>query len=396
MMKEYRFDQIAIVSTEKKKPTEEDRANYVGLEHLSPDTFDVTEYGSEVAPKGEKLVMRKGDVLFGKRRAYQRKVGIAPCDGIFSAHGMVLRPNEDVVDSRFFPFFIKSDCFLDEAIRISVGSLSPTVNWRDLRELRFNLPSLERQHELAELLWAGEELKSTYRQLLFACDEQVKSRFVEMFGDPIENEKHWQETTLLDSLETGRSVSYGIVQLGDEYEGPDGVPVFRPTDIAGGRRPLRSELKVTSPDIAARYKRTLLSGKELLVTVRGSIGETLQVDDEFVGCNVGRNIVPLVTDESIVRQKFLEYLLHQDAVVKWLDSITKGIALQGLNMGEFKKMRVIMPPLSNQDEFVAFARQVDKSEYLRPNCAVGFTMPRKSGLDRHRSYGSYLFGRQCL
>lgn len=156
MTNEYRFDQIAIVSTEKKRPTDADKNNYIGLEHLSPDTFDVVDYGSEVAPKGEKLVMRKGDVLFGKRRAYQKKVGIAPCDGIFSAHGMVLRPNEEVVDSRFFPFFIKSDCFLDEAIRISVGSLSPTVNWRDLRELRFQLPDIERQHELAELLWAGE------------------------------------------------------------------------------------------------------------------------------------------------------------------------------------------------------------------------------------------------
>ena len=103
MTQEYRFDQIAIVPRGKKKPTEEDKGNYVGLEHLSPDTFDVVDYGSEVAPKGEKLVMKKGDVLFGKRRAYQKKVGIAPCDGIFSAHGMVLRPNEEVVDARFFP-----------------------------------------------------------------------------------------------------------------------------------------------------------------------------------------------------------------------------------------------------------------------------------------------------
>ena len=139
-MARYRFDQIAFNSTEKKKPTEEDRLTYIGLEHMDSGSLTITRFGSEVAPIGEKLVMRKGDALFGKRRAYQKKVAIAPFDGIFSAHGMVLRPNEDVIDRKFFPLFISSDYFLDAAVNISVGSLSPTINWRDLRGLEFSLP----------------------------------------------------------------------------------------------------------------------------------------------------------------------------------------------------------------------------------------------------------------
>ena len=134
-MPEYRFEEIAINSKEKKKPTEADKDTYIGLEHLDAGTLTVSRWGSEVAPVGEKLIMRKGDVLFGKRRAYQKKVAIAPFDGIFSAHGMVLRPREDVITKEFFPLFINSDYFLDEAIRISVGSLSPTVNWKDLKDL---------------------------------------------------------------------------------------------------------------------------------------------------------------------------------------------------------------------------------------------------------------------
>ena len=94
----YKFEQIAFNSTEKKKPTEDDKYTYIGLEHLDSGCLEVTRYGSDVAPIGEKLVMRKGDVLFGKRRAYQKKVAIAPFDGIFSAHGLVLRPKENVVD----------------------------------------------------------------------------------------------------------------------------------------------------------------------------------------------------------------------------------------------------------------------------------------------------------
>ncbi|MBR4630072.1 MAG: restriction endonuclease subunit S [Treponema sp.] len=178
-MAEYRFDDIAINSTEKKKPVESDKEHYLGLEHLDSGTFKVSRFGSEVAPIGDKLIMKKGDVLFGKRRAYQKKVAIAPFDGIFSAHGMVLRPKEDVIDKDFFPLFIASDYFLDAAIKISVGSLSPTINWRDLKELKFNLPELDEQKKLAEVLWQIVDTMESYKKLLAKTDEMVKAKYAE-------------------------------------------------------------------------------------------------------------------------------------------------------------------------------------------------------------------------
>lgn len=182
-MTKYRFEDIAYNSTEKKKPVEEDKYTYIGLEHLDPQCLDVTRFGSEVAPIGEKLIMKKGDVLFGKRRAYQKKVAIAPFDGIFSAHGMVLRPKEKVIDPKFFPMFIASDYFLDAAIKISVGSLSPTINWSALKELEFELPDLDKQRELAELLWAAEETKQAYKKLYTKTEFILQSLFIKMFGN---------------------------------------------------------------------------------------------------------------------------------------------------------------------------------------------------------------------
>ena len=178
-MAKYRFKQIAFNCTEKKKPVEEDRFTYLGLEHLDSGSLWVTRFGSEVAPVGEKLVMHKGDVLFGKRRAYQKKVAIAPFDGIFSAHGMVLRPKEDVIAKDFFPLFISSDYFLDTAIKISVGSLSPTINWRDLKELEFELPDMDTQRKLAKVLWSINDTMEAYKKLIAATDELVKSQFIE-------------------------------------------------------------------------------------------------------------------------------------------------------------------------------------------------------------------------
>ncbi|MBQ7170309.1 MAG: restriction endonuclease subunit S [Synergistaceae bacterium] len=195
-MGRYRFDEIAINVSEKKKPTAEDQKLYVGLEHLDSGSLVVSRWGSNVPIKGEKLIMRKGDVLLGKRNAYLRRAAIAPHDGIFSAHGMVLRPNEDIVDGRFFPFFISSDYFFDEAVRISVGSLSPTVNWCDLRRLEFDLPPMDEQRKLARVLWAVNDTAEAYRRLLGATDELVRGRFAEMFGNPGEDVYGWGLSTL--------------------------------------------------------------------------------------------------------------------------------------------------------------------------------------------------------
>lgn len=199
-MTKYRFEDIAYNSTEKKKPVEEDKYTYIGLEHLDPQCFEVTRYGSEVAPIGEKLVMKKGDVLFGKRRAYQKKVAIAPFDGIFSAHGMVLRPKEKVIDPKFFPMFIASDYFLNSAIKISVGSLSPTINWSALKELEFELPDLNKQRELAELLWAAEETQQAYKRLIDNSNKLIQAEFNKLFGN-INNTPIYQSQNLTDYVE---------------------------------------------------------------------------------------------------------------------------------------------------------------------------------------------------
>lgn len=179
-MKRLKFEDFAINSTAKKKPVESDKYTYLGLENLDPGTLKVTRFGSDVAPIGEKLLMKKGDVLFGKRRAYQKKVAIAPFDGIFSAHGMVLRPKLEYMDKDFFPLFISSDYFLDQAIKISVGSLSPTINWRDLRVLEFNIPELKKQVSMAKILWSIINTIESYKELVKKTDDLVAARFLEV------------------------------------------------------------------------------------------------------------------------------------------------------------------------------------------------------------------------
>ena len=374
-MAKYRFDQIAINCKDKAKAEEIDISTYIGLEHLDSGSLRVSRWGSAVPIKGDKIIMHKGDVLFGKRNAYLRRAAIAPHDGAFSAHGMVFRPKEEVVDRDFFPLFIASDYFFDAAIRISVGSLSPTVNWRDLKDLEFELPDLETQRKLATVLWSINDTMETYKRLIAATDELVKSQFIEMFGDPIENPKGWEKYMLQELVSDDCPISYGIVKTGDDV--PDGVPVFRPVDIVD-HVPKRSELKRTTKEISDQYKRTLLNGNEILITVRANIADTFIIGEEFKGCNVGRGIVPIRTNESIIRLRFLKGQMDYDSMHEYMRSLAKGIALIQLNIEDLRKVELIVPPVVMQDQYIAFMEQSDKSKFELEQALSELTATYKS------------------
>lgn len=124
-------------------PAEANVEHYVGLEHLDAESLSIRRWGSPSDVEATKLLFKKGDIIFGRRRVYQRKLAIAPFDGICSAHAMVLRAKPEIALPEFLPFFMQSDLFMERAKEISVGSLSPTINWKALAQEEFALPPLE-------------------------------------------------------------------------------------------------------------------------------------------------------------------------------------------------------------------------------------------------------------
>ena len=154
------------------------------------------------------------------------------------------------------------------------------------------------------------------------------------------------------------SISYGIVQTGDEQK--SGIPVFRPVDIVN-HIPKLEELKKTTKEISDKYKRTILKGRELLITVRANIADTCIIGEKFKGCNVGRGIVPIRTQENTILLEFLKNLLDNKHLNDEIKSKAKGITLIQLNMEDLRIIELIIPPIELQKQYVSFVKQVDKS-----------------------------------
>lgn len=350
----FRFDEIAFNSTLKKKPVEEDKIHYIGLEHIEPGNFSITEWGSDVAPVGEKLIMKKGDILFGKRRAYQRKVAIAPFDGIFSAHGMVLRPKTDVIDADFFPLFISSDTFMETAMRISVGGLSPTINWKDLKEQEFELPSLEEQQTIAKKAWAAYRLKEAYQRLLVATDEMVKSQFIELIRDC---------QTYLSISDLSLNFLKGITPT---YVESSCVEVINQACVTWDGIDF-SNVKYQNSE--SSFAKGILNSDDLLLTMtgRGTLGRcniffpenddiTYIADSHISILRVNKTLVL-----PIIIAKFISLSDTQDEIYR--NYVTGSTNQLDIVFSKIKNFKIPVPPMALQEEFAAIVSQADKSKF---------------------------------
>ena len=151
----------------------------VGLEHL--ESGDVTlSMWDEGKENTFTKAFRKGQMLFGRRRAYLKKAALAPFEGVCSGDITVIEARPGKILPELLPFVIQNDNFFDFAVGKSAGSLSPRVKWEHLRQFEFALPPLEKQKKLASLFWTTYETQKSYEKLISSIDELTKSQFLQM------------------------------------------------------------------------------------------------------------------------------------------------------------------------------------------------------------------------
>lgn len=205
--KTYRFDEIAKSISERIDPNNTDLEVYVGLEHIDPESIHLKRTGTPDDVDGQKLRFYPGDVIFGRRRAYQRKAAIATTHGFCSAHALVLRANPEVIDPKLFPFFMHSNAFMHRAVDISVGSLSPTINWGTLKNEVFTIPPKIHQQDFSELVINSD--------LVISSEESVLSNY-----------KRFYKAYLNDIIEKKSAlekyIEIGFGELGTIYGGLTG------------------------------------------------------------------------------------------------------------------------------------------------------------------------------
>lgn len=328
-----------------------DRMGYAGI-------TDIEKYESYILQDGDLLMSHINSVQYLGRTVLYEKQGNEKI-----IHGMNLlglKARRDIIIPAYARY-----CFYSYSFRQQIGRITKkSVNQAsfavvDLKKIKIKVPDLSEQSRVVDILNRLNQVIEDRQQELQKLDDLTKARFVEMFGDPVDDPMGWNKKRLQDIVSDDCSISYGIVQTGDDKE--EGVPVFRPVDIVN-RVPKLDELKKTTEEISNKYKRTILKGREMLITVRANIADTCIVGEEFKGCNVGRGIVPIRTKEDIMVLEFLKYLMDSKHLNDDIKRKAKGITLIQLNMEDLREVELIIPPVEQQKIFVDFAKKIDKSK----------------------------------
>ena len=156
--KKVRFgDVVHNVNDTERNPAEAGIDRFIGLEHLAPEDLHIKSWGNVADGTTFTRRCRPSQVLFGKRRAYQRKVAVAEFDAVVSGDIYVLAPKDAQLLPELLSFICMADRFFEYAVGTSAGSLSPRTNWKSLATFEFDLPPLDQQRRIAEILWAIDE-----------------------------------------------------------------------------------------------------------------------------------------------------------------------------------------------------------------------------------------------
>ena len=229
---------------------------YVGLDHLDPGSLRIRRWGRVAEGTTFTTVFRSGQTLFGKRRAYQRKVTVADFDGVCSGDIYVLEAKDARLMPGLLPFICQTQGFFDHAIRTSAGSLSPRTNWESLATYEFALPPVDEQLRMVSLLRAIATAEDACSELLATLDTARVALVASKVG---ELGRLWPRKSLGDVAE----VKYGFTLDASRRGGDNHVPYLRVANVVRGDFDLREIKDVGSLPGDEEYQ--LQSGDILVV-----------------------------------------------------------------------------------------------------------------------------------
>jgi len=342
-----RFGDIAENIAVRVKPSESDSDIYVGLEHLDPETLHLKKWGHPSDVEGDKLRFWKGDIIFGRRRAYQRKLAIAEFDGICSAHAMVLRAKPKNILPEFLPFFLHSDMFMERVIGISVGSLSPTINWKTLREEEFSLPPLDEQKCIAEILWAADEAMErcglTVCHLVMSMKAVFKS-FVQA-GNP-----RRMKISEVGEVITGSTPS---TKNSIFYSSNDFMFVS-PADINENKYVNNTDKMVSKDGFSVG--RSIPKNSIMVVCIGSTTGKVAMASEQ---CITNQQINSLICNEQ-ADPDFIYYLFNAMEKLFWSKASCTAVPI--LNKTQFSNIYVDIPPIEMQRAIMDKVRYFERAE----------------------------------
>lgn len=330
---------------------EQDGINWVKISDATVSGKYIYQTAERIKPSGaaRSRLVKEGDFLLSNSMSFGRPY-IMRTTGCIHDGWLVLSQYQDTFDQDFLYHLLGSPQVFGQFDRLAAGSTVRNLNIDLASRVKIPVPPISEQRRIVATL------DEAFEGIATAKAHAEKN---------LRNAREWSARQLSNELEaaaaSGRSdtlermvapscsLSYGIVQPGDEVSG--GLPVVRPVDL-GAKVVYAEGLKRIDPALARSYSRTTLEGNDLLLCVRGTTGTVAMADPALAGANVTRGIVPIRFDPRAISQRLGYYLLRSEPVQTQIRAKTYGTALMQINISDLRRIVVALPPLQDQAALV--------------------------------------------
>ena len=365
--KKWRFDEVCRqVNTTSKDPKADGLHYVIGLEHIEPGNLHITKWGTLEKETTFTRKFVKGQVLFGRRRAYQRKVASAEFDGICSGDILVFEAIEKNLIPELLPFLIQSDGFFEKALATSAGSLSPRTKFKELADYEFLLPPKSEQKRLAELLWAADEMIEKEKKEL----EIIKVFKNRQMSYLLNGDQHIQNDGKPEGWERLTIFDLGIVSTSSvdkkQKPGEKNVSLINYMDVYTSKsKKITSDIEfmqVTAPDKQIESNQVKIG--DILFTpsseTKDDIGHSAVVYEVLPNTLYSYHLVRLRFNREIDLD-FKRYLFNNPSTLAFFTKRAQGITRMTLSLDDFNETPVLLPPLSEQKQIAMRLSDIDKS-----------------------------------
>ena len=350
-------DVVTEVNERENNPANSKYDRFVGLEHYVSGEVIIRNYGSTERLESTMKVFQAGDILIARRNVFLKRASTVDFDGLTSGDSIVLRAKDPEI-GRILPFVLNTDAFWDFADQYSDGTMSKRLSPKTLMTFEFDLPDGDELSKLADILWAANDTRESYQALLKQADELVKSQFIELFGDPISNSKSLPIKQLSDLA----SSRLGKMLDAKKQTGKHRHPYLANFNVQWFYFDF-STLNQMDFDEADQIEFSLENG-DLMVCEGGEVGRCAIWRGEIKHCYFQKAVHRVRCN---IRQVLPEYLawwfkFHSD-YNGFADIVGSKATIAHLPGVKLKKLEIPVPNIEDQERFVRFIEQLDKSKF---------------------------------
>ena len=331
------------------------------------DESEVVEVSYEDRPSRANLTAEAGDILFAKMQGTKKTLLLdsETEENIYSTGFYAVRANPEIITTECLYYLVDSELFLAQKDKNCSGATQKAITNGGLAKIEIRIPPLSEQAVLTEKLRYLTQLIADRKKQLELFDEVIKSRFIEMFGDPIINEKGWTVSTLGEymTLLTDFSAN-GSYELLDSnvvmYDEPNYAVMVRTTDLESGD--LCNGVKYIDQAAYELLSKSKLYGGELIMNKIGSAGKIYIMPLIDKPASLGRNAFMFRFDDRI-NMTYLYALLTSDYGTNEIQQYVRGAVTKTITKESTRSIRVIVPPIELQKQYATFVEQIDKSKF---------------------------------